>query len=226
MSQIFALVRTGALTSVYQMTQSKNPVHCVFYLVLLFLHRSGLLVQLGLEYFVLLQLLVYVGRLRIQFQFVVMLLDVPATEIQAHQRGSYPVAGILRLCILVCAFLRLYSPFSRRLYTRSPSTLSVSGFVDSLSSGAANREKPFNMWRNRGPATSPVANQGIRQYGVHPDLLIIASLLLLVAMVGAVGLTLKRPVAAPDYDVFRQHSVDFQKGLVQIKKSYFILLYK
>jgi hypothetical protein len=39
-------------------------------------------------------------------------------------------------------------------------------------------------------------------------------------MVGAVGLTLKRPVAAPDYDVFAQHYADFQKGLVQIKKSY------
>jgi hypothetical protein len=37
-------------------------------------------------------------------------------------------------------------------------------------------------------------------------------------MVGAVGLTLKRPVAAPDYDVFRQHSVNFQKGIVQIQK--------
>jgi hypothetical protein len=49
--------------------------------------------------------------------------------------------------------------------------------------------------------------------------LIIASLLLLVAMVGAVGLTLKRPVAAPDYDVFAQHYVDFQKGLVQIKNK-------
>jgi hypothetical protein len=97
--------------------------------------------------------------------------------------------------------------------------------VDSLRSTPTNREKPFSFWRNRGPATSPVANLGIRLYGVHPDLLIIASLLLLVAMVGAVGLTLKRPVAAPDYDVFRQHSVDFQKGLVQIKKSYFILSY-
>jgi hypothetical protein len=38
-------------------------------------------------------------------------------------------------------------------------------------------------------------------------------------MVGAVGLTLKRPVAAPDYDVFAQHYVDFQKGLVQIKNK-------
>lgn len=42
-------------------------------------------------------------------------------------------------------------------------------------------------------------------------------------MVGAVGLTLKRPVAAPDYDVFAQHYVDFQKGLVEIKnKSHFL----
>jgi hypothetical protein len=46
--------------------------------------------------------------------------------------------------------------------------------------------------------------------------LIVASLLLLVAMVGAVGLTLKRPVAAPHYDVFSQHYVDFQKVVVQI----------
>jgi len=35
-------------------------------------------------------------------------------------------------------------------------------------------------------------------------------------MVGAVGLTLKRPVAAPDYDVFAQHYVGFQKVVVQI----------
>lgn len=35
-------------------------------------------------------------------------------------------------------------------------------------------------------------------------------------MVGAVGLTLKRPVAAPHYDVFAQHYVDFQKVVVQI----------
>jgi hypothetical protein len=48
---------------------------------------------------------------------------------------------------------------------------------------------------------------------------------LLVAIVGAVGLTLKRPVAAPDYDVFRQHYRDFQKRLVQInnKKLFFFM---
>lgn len=85
------------------MMRSKNPVHSVFYLVLLFLHCSGLLVLLGLEYFVLLQLLVYVGALAILFLFVVMLLDIPSTEILRHQRGTYPVAGVLGLCLMLSA---------------------------------------------------------------------------------------------------------------------------
>lgn len=105
MSQSFALIATGALMSVFLMMRSKNPVHSVFYLVLLFLHCSGLLVLLGLEYFVLLQLLVYVGALAILFLFVVMLLDIPSTEILAHQRGTYPVAGVLGVCYAVAVLL-------------------------------------------------------------------------------------------------------------------------
>ena len=208
MNQIFALVATGALMSVYQMTKSKNPVHSVFYLVLLFLHCSGLLVLLGLEYFVLLQLQVYVGALAIQFQFVVMLQDIPSTEILAHQRGTYPVAGVQTLCVAACAFQALWQPLSDRIDTSYNGPAPTAG---------PNGEDIYSFWlTSSNGSTAPISNQGIAQYGVHPDQQIIASLLLLVAMVGAVGLTLKRPVAAPDYDVFAQHYVDFQKGLVQI----------
>ena len=224
MSQIFALVATGALMSVYQMTQSKNPVHSVFYLVLQFLHCSGLLVLLGLEYFVLLQLLVYVGALAILFLFVVMLQDIPSTEILAHQRGTYPVAGVLALCIGLCTFQRFWQPLSESVYSEMPAPFSMAN--RSTEQKNANLSY-YSFWGENRKKTSPVANLGIAQYGVHPDLLIIASLLLQVAMVGAVGLTLKRPVAAPDYDVFAQHYVDFQKGLVQVKKKsiYFIIFY-
>ena len=230
MSQTFALVATGALMSVYQMTQSKNPVHSVFYLVLLFLHCSGLLVLQGLEYFVLLQQLVYVGALAIQFLFVVMLQDIPSTEILAHQRGSYPVAGVLALCIAICTFQRFWQPISASSYSEVPAP-----FSQGLSTGVSHARRSaeqsngnpssYSFWRDNRKATSPVANLGIALYGVHPDLLIIASLLQLVAMVGAVGLTLKRPVAAPDYDVFAQHYADFQKGLVQIKNKLFLFYY-
>ena len=208
MNQIFALVATGALMSVYQMTKSKNPVHSVFYLVLLFLHCSGLLVLLGLEYFVLLQLQVYVGALAIQFQFVVMLQDIPSTEILAHQRGTYPVAGVQTLCVAACAFQALWQPLSDRIDTSYNGPAPTAG---------PNGEDIYSFWLTSSNGTSaPSSNQVIAQYGVYPDQQIIASQQLLVAMVGAVGLTLKRPVAAPDYDVFAQHYVDFQKGLVQI----------
>lgn len=220
MSQSFALIATGAQMSVFLMMRSKNPVHSVFYLVLLFLHCSGLLVLLGLEYFVLLQLLVYVGAQAILFQFVVMLQDIPSTEILAHQRGTYPVAGVLGLCLFVAAIQALWQPVSESSFQTLPMFVDIhqnqnGGEVLSQDS------LKYCFWQNYRTATSTVANLGIALYGVHADLLIIASQQLLVAMVGAVGLTLKRPVAAPHYDVFAQHYVDFQKVVVQIpeKKS-------
>lgn len=206
------------------MTKSKNPVHAVFYLVLLFLHSSGLQVQSGLEYFVLLQQLVYVGALAIQFLFVVMLLDIPSTEIQAHQRGTYPIAGVQVLCIALRAVVAAWQPIpplgetAGSIYSSQPGPLSNNSLFSSPfpQRGNERANEMYSFWQGTRKNTSPVSNLGIAQYGVHPDQLIIASLLLLVAMIGAVGLTLKRPVAAPDYDVFRQHYVDFQKGLVQI----------
>lgn len=223
MNQIFALVATGALMSVYQMTKSKNPVHSVFYLVQLFLHCSGLLVQQGLEYFVLLQLQVYVGAQAIQFLFVVMLQDIPSTEILAHQRGTYPVAGVQTLCIAACVFQALWQPLSDKIggtvYNR-PTPATQRNFLGADVVSAPEGRELYSFWLTSYYGdTAPISNQGIAQYGVHPDQQIIASQQLLVAMVGAVGLTLKRPVAAPDYDVFAQHYVDFQKGLVEIKNK-------
>lgn len=87
------------------------------------------------------------------------------------------------------------------------------------------QENNYCFWKDYRTATSTIANLGIALYGVHADLLIIASLLLLVAMVGAVGLTLKRPVVAPHYDVFAQHYVDFQKVVVQIPGNDSILTF-
>jgi hypothetical protein len=103
-------------------------------------------------------------------------------------------------------------------------------YGNSGNSEFVNSSRHYSFWNHYRTATSTVANLGIALYGVHADLLIIASLLLLVAMVGAVGLTLKRPVSVPNQDVFAQHYVDFQKVVVQIpqtKASYcsFIFLF-
>ncbi len=193
MDILFMLLASGCWVSAYLMISSKNPVYSVFYLVLVFLHQSGLLCLIGLEYFQLLQLLVYVGQLQIMFLFVVMLLHIPATEILAHQRGAYPVAGILLICFVQALGLAYTQPSENgtMLYSQRPLTS-----VD---------------WAGLNRSTSSVAVLGSSLYQVHVDLLLIQSLLLLIAMVGQVALTLKRRAQAPVHDVFVQHSVDFQK---------------
>lgn len=206
MVTLFYLFSTGAWVSAALVLRSKNPVHSVFYLVLVFLHASGLLCLLGLEFFALLQLLVYVGALAVMFLFVVMLLDIPVTEIVAHQRGTYPVAAILTGALGVTLTLALWQPFGTTIFSDSQWSLTAmqENFInDSIQSWPLVEE-------------GTLAQLGVAMYGVHVDLLLLASLLLLVAMVGAVALTLKRRVEAPGQDVFAQHSRDFQKVVIQV----------
>lgn len=210
MNSLFFIFSTGAWVSAALVLRSKNPVHSVFYLVLTFLHASGLLLLLGLEFFALLQLLVYIGALAIMFLFVVMLLDIPATEIVAHQRGTYPVAALLFLTLLMAVAGVLWQPMDNSPF--------VTPLWPILSPGAT-LDPVETSWQVAAASQSPLAQLGVALYGVHVDLLLIASLLLLVAMMGAVALTLKRRVHAPLHDVFVQHSVDFQKVVSKIQGS-------
>jgi NADH-quinone oxidoreductase subunit J len=194
MNTLFILFSTGAWISGSLILRSKNPVHAVFYLVLVFLHASGLLCLLGLEYFALLQLLVYVGALAIMFLFVVMLLDIPATEIVAYKKGTYPATFILLFFLVFGIWLAL---------TQSDSEIGLFSNVYLFD------------WASLEKETSIIDQLGIALYGVHADLLIVASLILLVAMIGAVGLTLKRRVRAPIHDIFAQHNRDFMSVIIK-----------
>nr|AWV57016.1 NADH dehydrogenase subunit 6 [Lacunastrum gracillimum] len=242
MNLAFIIFLSGCWASAILMLRSKNPVYSVFYLVLVFLHLSGLLCLLGLEYFLLLQLLVYVGLLAVMFLFVVMLLDISLTEILAHQRGAYPVAGILGICLILGVLLCFYgAALSNNITSTTPLFIDkqnpvflpgpngpVPGVSTPGPSGPVLRPvlspvlhlHPVLLpdWTTLNTSMSSVVQLGILLYGVHVDLLLLASLLLLILMVGAVLLTLKRRAAAPVHDVFVQHSVDFQKVVYILKK--------
>lgn len=199
MNTLFILFSTGAWVSGSLILLTQNPVHAVFFLVLVFLHAAGLLCLLGLEYFALVQLMVYVGALAILFLFVVMLLDIPATTILAYQKGAYPTTMVILLSIVLGFWFALAQ--SDKVIAVQPS--------DSLF---------LYDWGSRVDESSTVEQLGVALYGVHPDLLIVASLILLVAMIGAVGLTLKRKARAPVHDIFAQHNREFMS--VTIQKSF------
>lgn len=210
MNTLLYIFSTGAWLSAAMVIRSKNPVHSVFYLVLVFFNASAILFVLSMEFFGLMQLLVYVGALAILFLFVVMLLDIPVTEIVAHQRGYFAIATVFVIILATVIFLWLTQPFNS-----GAAILPLLPPIQNFSS----TEVKWIQWTLLAQQKENLAVLGFSLYLVYVDLLIIASLLLLVAMIGAVVLTLKKRLNAPAHDIFAQHHRDFQKVVYSTKNS-------
>jgi NADH-quinone oxidoreductase subunit J len=85
---IFAYFAAVVLFSAVMMITRKNPVHSVMYMLLLFFHIAGVFVLLNAEFLAAVQLIVYAGAILILYLFVVMLLSVDR-ETQAARANKY-----------------------------------------------------------------------------------------------------------------------------------------
>lgn len=85
---IFAYFAAVILLSAIMMITRKNPVHSVMYMLLLFFHIAGVFVLLNAEFLAAVQLIVYAGAILILYLFVVMLLSVDR-ESQAARANKY-----------------------------------------------------------------------------------------------------------------------------------------
>lgn len=86
---------------------SRNPVHSVLWLILAFLSSSGLFVLLGAEFVAMLLIIVYVGAVAVLFLFVVMMLDIDFAALKAEMAQYLPLAlliGVILLMQLAMAF--------------------------------------------------------------------------------------------------------------------------
>lgn len=212
MNILFYLFSTGAWIAAALVANSKNPIHSVFYLVLVFCNASALLLMLGMEFFALLQLLVYVGALAVMFLFVVMLLDITYTEIVAHQRGYYPIAIVLLLAFLGVVFLMFDQTFG-------PNTIGILPGALLLKTSSTSPVFIWNQWESLAQTVQNIQALAPILYIQYVDLLILASLILLVAMIGAVVLTLKKRADAPLPDIYSQHNRDFKRVVYNISSQ-------
>ena len=80
---------------------SRNPVHSVLWLILAFLSSAGLFVMLGAEFVAMLLIIVYVGAVAVLFLFVVMMLDVDFTELRQGLADYLPLGALIGLVLLV-----------------------------------------------------------------------------------------------------------------------------
>ncbi|SMX32536.1 NADH-quinone oxidoreductase subunit J [Octadecabacter ascidiaceicola] len=166
---------------------ARNPVHSVLWLILAFLSSAGLFVLLGAEFVAMLLIIVYVGAVAVLFLFVVMMLDVDFAELKAEMARYMPLAlliGVVLLMQLAIAF-------------------GVWGFSDGVDSRLA---QPIGDAEN-------TKQLGMIMYDQFFLIFQLAGLILLVAMIGAIVLTLRHRTDVKRQDVMTQMSRDPAKAM-------------
>lgn len=181
-----AAVLAGGLLTVV----ARNAVHSVLWLILSFISSAGLFVLLGAEFVAMLLVIVYVGAVAVLFLFVVMMLDVDFAELREGATQYLPIGLLIGVAILMQLGLAFgaweYAP-EAALARRAPV-----GDVAVVQNTAA---------------------LGLLIYEEYILLFQLAGLILLVAMVGAIVLTLRRREGIKRQDVAAQMARDPSRAM-------------
>jgi len=188
---LFAIVAVAAGTMVIA---ARNPVHSVLFLILAFFNAAGLFVLMGAEFLAMVLVIVYVGAVAVLFLFVVMMLDINFVELRQGFLQYLPIGGLIGLVL----FFELAFLFATWVFGAG---------ADKLIASPA-------------PPVSQVSNThalGRILYTDYVYLFQAAGIVLLVAMVGAIVLTLRhregvrRQSVAHQLGRTREQSVEVRK---------------
>ena len=97
----FYFFSTVAVASAFMVIAGRNPVHSVLFLILTFVNVAGLFVLLGAEFLAMILIVVYVGAVAVLFLFVVMMLDVDFAELKQGFLQYLPIGVLVGLIFLV-----------------------------------------------------------------------------------------------------------------------------
>jgi NADH-quinone oxidoreductase subunit J len=162
----FYLFSAVLIASAIMVIAARNPVHSVLFLILAFFNAAGLFVLLGAEFLAMILVVVYVGAVAVLFLFVVMMLDIDFAELKKGALQYLPFGGLIGL-ILVAELVMAGS-----VWVAKPEAKAV----------LAHATPP--------DVTNTVA-LGRILYTDYVYYFQIAGLVLLVAMIGAIVLTLR-----------------------------------
>ena len=172
----FYLFAGVMLASSFMVVVSRNPVYSVLFLILAFFNAAGLFVLIGAEFLAMLLVVVYVGAVAVLFLFVVMMLDINFAEMRAGFQKYLPL-GLAVGGILVFEL--------------------VAAMYGDAFSGA----KLPDM-----PDVANTTRLGGVLYTKYAYLFQLAGLILLVAMIGAIALTMRKRVGVRRQSIAAQNS--------------------
>lgn len=177
----FYLLAAVTLASGVMVISARNPVHSVLFLILAFFSSAGLFVLMGAEFLAMIMVIVYVGAVAVLFLFVVMMLDINFVELRQGFLQYLPVGGLVGLIMLV-ELLMVLGGWA----IRPPADVAAAG-----------------------PAVAGVSNTealGSLLYTRYVYLFQAAGMALLVAMIGAIVLTLRARAGVRRQSISRQVS--------------------
>ena len=184
----FYLFAVSLLTGGLMTVVSRNPVHSVLWLILSFISAAGLFVLLGAEFVAMLLIIVYVGAVAVLFLFVVMMLDVDFAELKAEMAKYMPLALLIGVILL--------TQFG----------LAFGNWQMADGAEAARRAVTPDGVEN-------TAALGLLLYDQYFILFQLSGLILLVAMIGAIVLTLRHRTDVKRQDVLAQMYRDPAKAM-------------
>jgi NADH-quinone oxidoreductase subunit J len=184
---VFYLFAVSTLLGGLMTVLSRNPVHSVLWLILAFLSSAGLFVLLGAEFIAMMLMIVYIGAVAVLFLFVVMMLDIDFAELKAEMAKYMPLALLIGVVILMQLAL----------------ALGVWGFDEGATARIAAPKGDLDNTRAL----------GMILYDQYFLIFQLAGLILLVAMVGAIVLTLRHRTDIKRQDVLAQMFRDPAKAM-------------
>jgi NADH-quinone oxidoreductase subunit J len=164
----FYMFATVAIAAGVMVISARNPVHSVLFLIAAFFNAAGLFVLMGAEFLAMILVIVYVGAVAVLFLFVVMMLDINFVEMRQGFLQYLPVGGLIGVILLI-ELLFIFAS-----WTVTPDAANVAA-------------APM-------PALAEVSNTralGLLLYTTYIYFFQAAGLVLLVAMIGAIVLTLR-----------------------------------
>ena len=176
---------------------SKNPIVSVLFLIGLFLSIAGYLMMLGINFIGLSYLLVYVGAVSILFLFILMLINVRISELVTDNNNSLPMAIMIGILFSVTLYKLYPSEFISYLNSNYISliqqgdieNLANSTSLSEITSYLSNKDifyVDYLVWDGLIAEVSHITSIGNVIYTVYPIWLILTSIILLLAMVGAI----------------------------------------
>lgn len=189
--EIFSIFSTLCILSAIMTIIATNPVHSVFYLIFAFVNASALFFLLGVEFLAVIFLIVYVGAVAILFLFVVMMLNIKLVESTESSTRFLPITLILGIIFLFQASFLLENLSNTNLLTSN----SVSPWWF---------HQPYWDWIVNFVNFSNVQMIGQYLYTDYAALLLLSSMILLVAMVGAIILSLDHHRSIRRQDLYSQ----------------------